>query len=66
VKEYLYEENPNFDQEKMEHHLDQFYAKVNTLNEDFSHFNGEFMGISETVLNKNILCFKLDRATKQK
>ena len=48
----------------MEHNLENLLNKVSTVTEDFGHFKGEFLGISETVVNKDITSFKLDRVTK--
>ena len=48
----------------MEHNLDHLNSKIHSVTEDFAHYKGEFLGISETVVNKDITSFKLDRVTK--
>ena len=60
----MFDENPNFDQEKMEHNIDSSFNRVLNTYHDFSKFKGEFLGISETVICKDILTFKLERVTK--
>jgi hypothetical protein len=37
---------------------------VAVISNDFSLFKGEFFGVAETCINKDILTFKLDRITK--
>jgi hypothetical protein len=60
----IFEENPNFDVEKMEYKIDNILVKVKTTNQDFNKFKGEFFAVNEPVINKDILVFKLDRVQR--
>lgn len=64
IRDNLYNENPKFDQEKMEQNLDSCLSRVNNTVSDFAKFKGDFMGISESLINKDMLSLKLDRVTK--
>lgn len=63
---FLYEENPNFDQEKMEFKLEQMLTKTTSVNQEYQKFKGEFLAINEPVINKDMMNFKLDRIQRYK
>lgn len=68
IKQNIYKENPNFDQEKMESNLDAVLKKVKTINEKYSTIKGEYMAVQDQILNKDTFSLKLDRViiAKQK
>jgi hypothetical protein len=64
IRSALYNENPNFDQDKMEQQLDQIWQRVSQVNSSYSKFKGEFIAVSEPVINKDLLAMKFDRIVK--
>mmetsp|Transcript_21886 Transcript_21886/g.33966 ORF Transcript_21886/g.33966 Transcript_21886/m.33966 type:complete len:258 (-) Transcript_21886:4579-5352(-) len=66
VHKELYDENPNFDQEKMDFRLSDARNKARALGADYNKFKGEFIAVNESVVNKDPLTFKLDRVQRYK
>jgi stress response protein SCP2 len=64
VQGLLFEENPNFDVEKMEYKIDNLLVKVKTTNQQFNQFKGEFFAVNEPIINKDLLVFKLERVQR--
>ena len=60
----MFEENPNFDTEKMEQKIESILLKVKTQNQDYNKFKGEFIAVNDPVINKDMLVFKLDRVQR--
>jgi hypothetical protein len=60
----MFEENPNFDEEKMEYKIDTILVKVKTTNQDYNRFKGEFFSANEPIINKDMLVFKLERVQR--
>lgn len=48
----------------MEHNIDTCLSRVQGTVADFAKFKGELIGTCESVINKDILSFKLERVTK--
>ena len=64
VQDLMFEENPNFDLEKMEQKIEAMLVKVKTASLDYSKLKGEFLAVNEPVINKDMLVFKLDRVQR--
>lgn len=62
----MFAEDPDFDQEKMEHRINQIGDKVMGSNQDFSKFKGQFIAIHEPVINKDMLTFKVEEIQRSK
>lgn len=60
----MFEDNPNFDQEKMDAKIENILVKVKTVNQEYNRFKGEFFAVNEPVINKDMLVFKLDRVQR--
>ena len=51
----MFEEDPNFDVEKMEYKIENMLVKVKTTNQEYNKFKGEFFAVNEPVINKDLL-----------
>lgn len=60
----MFEENPNFDSEKMEYKIDNMLVRVKTSNQEYNKFKGEFFAVNEPIINKDMLVFKLERVQR--
>jgi len=60
LKENLYQDTPNFDKVKMEAKIHSLIGEIKTANADFAKLKGEFISVSETLVNKDINILKID------
>ena len=55
----LVDEIINFDREKMDKRLEQAHLKIQKDIHSWNKIKGEFLGLSDPVVNKDILAFRL-------
>lgn len=64
LKEYLYQDTPNFDKEKMEQEIYNIMNEIKTTNKELNTLKGEFLSVSEAIINKDVNTLKLDQSKR--
>lgn len=64
IKNHLHEENPTFDQVKMDQTLMTLTNDVSLANKNLSRAKGEYISVNDTIVNKDTNAFKLSTIKK--
>lgn len=64
LKEHLYQDNPNFDQDKIEATIYQLKKHIEDDANELNVLKGQYFSTNDTVVNKDINTFKLDQVKR--
>lgn len=66
IKGHLEYDNPQFDQQKMDHTLNSLNVEIAESSKRLSKAKGEYIGVNDTVINKDSGAFKINQLKKQR